>query len=418
MINRNKISEIINDLKLNKIQVLVWTRQVWKTTILKKIQEKIISQWEKNLYLDLEIDSNLEIFSRWNIDEIIAFLKLNWFEEWKKFFLFLDEFQLAKNITKIFKIIYDNFSDIKIIATWSSSLLINKFLKEWLTWRKIQYKIYPISYTEFAEFKDEKFSKYLSEDIKFYFSDFEKYFFEFLKFWSYPEILLKNSLDDKNKIFSSIYESYIDKDISFFVKRENTPKFKNLVKALALQIWSLVNKNELSNLLNISNKTVDSYNFVLEETFVISYISAFVWDKRKELSQMKKVYFNDLWLRNYVLNNFNIEENFWAIIENFIFTELLKSKKPEDEIKFWRTKNWTEIDFILERWWKIFPIEVKYRNNPFKAIKNIKSFIEKYSPEKVFVITKDYFWEEEYNWVKIFLFPAIRWVKGVFEKIN
>jgi len=418
MWNRKIINKIEKEAEYKKIQILIWTRQVWKTTILNQIQNNLIKKWIKNIYLDLELENNLKLFSDLDTEKLIWYLELKWFKKWEVFFLLIDEFQIAKDITKIFKIIYDHYGEIQIIATWSSSLLINKFLKEWLTWRKINYKIYPLSYEEFSITKSKDFQNYLSSDSNFYFPEFEKYFFEFLKFWSYPEILSKKILEEKMIIFRSIFEPYIDKDISFFIKKENTPKFKNLVKALALQVWNLVNKNELSSLIWVSSKTIDSYLFTLEQTFIISSIPPFIWDKRKEISKMNKIYFNDLWLRNYVINNFEIDLDIWNLVENFVFLEILKNKKEEDEILFWRTKNWTEIDFILRSWNKIIPIEVKYRNNPFKAIKNIKSFIDQYNPKKAFVLTKDYFWKENYNWTEIIFSPVIKWVSNVFNEIN
>jgi predicted AAA+ superfamily ATPase len=51
------------------------------------------------------------------------------------------------------------------------------------------------------------------------------------------------------------------------------------------------------------------------------------------------------------------------VIENFVFLELLKNNENA-EIKFYKKKNGTEIDFILENWnGKIIPIEVKSSNS-------------------------------------------------------
>ncbi|MDR1944670.1 MAG: DUF4143 domain-containing protein [Candidatus Peribacteria bacterium] len=56
-------------------------------------------------------------------------------------------------------------------------------------------------------------------------------------------------------------------------------------------------------------------------------------------------------------------------------------------IKFWRTTDRAEVDFILEDGENITPIEVKYSylKNP-EISKSLRSFCEKYSPKEVIII--------------------------------
>ena len=63
---------------------------------------------------------------------------MNWYskEQENYFYIFLDEFQKYKDFTKILKNIYDNNSNIKIIASGSSSLTIKNNIQESLAWRK------------------------------------------------------------------------------------------------------------------------------------------------------------------------------------------------------------------------------------------------------------------------------------------
>ena len=52
--------------------------------------------------------------------------------------------------------------------------------------------------------------------------------------------------------------------------------------------------------------------------------------------------------------------------------------------KYWRTKTKTEVDFIIERDNKIIPIEVKLTET--KTGKGLRSFIEKYKPERAYIV--------------------------------
>ncbi|MBU4314211.1 MAG: DUF4143 domain-containing protein [Actinobacteria bacterium] len=60
-----------------------------------------------------------------------------------------------------------------------------------------------------------------------------------------------------------IYQSYIEKDISFLLNIQKTEKVSNLVKLLASQIGRLINYSEISNTLNLSTETVKKLVFLL-----------------------------------------------------------------------------------------------------------------------------------------------------------
>jgi predicted AAA+ superfamily ATPase len=48
-----------------------------------------------------------------------------------------------------------------------------------------------------------------------------------------------------------------------------------------------------------------------------------------------------------------------AVLENLVFTELIKKKSISDELYFWRTKAGAEMDFVFQRNDNIIPIEIK-----------------------------------------------------------
>ena len=65
---------------------------------------------------------------------------------------------------------------------------------------------------------------------------------------------------------------------------------------------------------------------------------------------MPKAYFFDLGLRNFLLKNFKVfalREDKGQLLENGLFRELLE-KCDADEIKFWRTTQGHEVDFIIK----------------------------------------------------------------------
>ena len=61
-------------------------------------------------------------------------------------------------------------------------------------------------------------------------------------------------------------ESYLFKDVLSFNRIRNSQAIIELTRALAYQVGSEVNENELSNRLKIDRKTVSSYLDVLEKS--------------------------------------------------------------------------------------------------------------------------------------------------------
>ena len=87
----------------------------------------------------------------------------------------------------------------------------------------------------------------------------------------------------------------------------------------------------------------------MQKSFHIATIKPFFSNIRKELTKTPKIYFFDLGLRNYLLNNFeefNYRIDKGNLLENLVFNNLV-SNYTKDNIKFWRTQNKNEIDFIV-----------------------------------------------------------------------
>jgi len=391
MIKRQKyISNIKKWIWKEKILILKWARQVWKTTLMKQIEKNLISKWEKTVFLFADDISNENIFS--SPDNLIYFLEFKHnlkklIENNKKLYLFIDEFQYIKNAWLFLKNIFDKYkSNIQIICSWSSSLEITKNT-EFLTWRNIEFYIDRVNYKEFLEYKFNKqlnfslenFSQ-LKDFYSFYKKDLEKYFFEYISFGWYPEIIISNTVEEKIQILNSIYKNYIEKDIVNFLKIENVRWFNDLIKFLSAQVWNLLNKNNISNTIGISRITLDKYLDILKWTFIFNYIPPYYSNIKKELSKMPKVFWEDLGILNFSLwQILNLENlvNIWWIVENFVYREL-NHKNSLNKVYFYQTVSKAEIDFVYEKFNKrISIIDVKYRKN-VKVPWIFKKFEEKY----------------------------------------
>ncbi|MBS3772329.1 MAG: ATP-binding protein [Bacteroidales bacterium] len=391
--NKRHIHDKINaHLNKKEYTIITGARQVGKTTLLRQFYKELKKAGKKVFYLSLE---NIDVLNALNEhpEKIFQFTErpINPLEtdakSEERIFLLLDEVQYANDPSGFLKYLFDTYlSHLKIIATGSSAFYIDRKFKDSLAGRKKIFHLHPLNFQEYLEFSGKKD---LSDEVqtlrerKDYFSlkkqEIKEYFDDYLIYGGYPAVVLENDSELKKEILLELRDSYIKRDILESGIR-NDMDFYNLMKILAGQTGNLVNKNELSKTLRIHLSTIENYLSTLEKCFHISLVKPFYKNLRKEIVKMPKVYFNDLGLRNALLNRFSgIEEreDTGVLLENYVYQRLVQIY-PQEDIKFWRTADGNEVDFVVSSDYKNGKAyEVKSRDSEYKPTK-YKKFTENY----------------------------------------
>lgn len=423
-IYRMLLGTVKKSFKSNRIIIIVGSRQVGKTTVMEMYKSSIPKKY-RQFYFHLEDVAHLSICQ--NIDTLKSYLRDNGVDiSREKVFLIIDEFQYIKNATKLFKMLYDIFPSVKILASGSSSIEIQKHLKESLAGRKKVYNLYSLSFEEFVRFRsEEEYCRYAklnyhnasSTLIDMYNKD---YFYDYLLYGGYPKAALLRNKTEKIEEIQDIYNSYIQKDIKSLIKGEDISAYNNLLKILASQIGNLLNIHELSNTLKVGRRLIQRYLNVLEQTFIIKLLNPFHSNKRAEISKMPKLYMLDSGIINFALGNFDridFRANLGSFIENFICNEIVKYKPVQYEVYFWRTKLGTEIDFIFKGNNEIIPVEIKWQDFKQPVIpKSFYSFFKIHNNiKKAVVITKELSCKVRKEGKNIYFIPAVNFNKFIKE---
>lgn len=392
IIKRGLFLKIAAHLPKREITLIVGARQVGKTVLLGTLKEWLINKKkiasENILYFNLDIAKDWEFFQ--DQTEFIEFLKEQ--SQKKKIYVFVDEAQRAPGCSRFFKGVYDSDLNIKLILTGSSSLELKTGFKESLAGRKKTFQLFSFSFNEFLQAKNKMLAEKIRENSIV--SEISKkkilsLFKEYAVWGGYPRVVFSKTAQEKIDVLTDIYSSYIEKDVVGLLEIKNRLGFSKLVKLLAGQTGQLVNISELSNSLNLDRETIERYLKTLEETFITSFLPPYFKNSRQEVIKQNKIYFNDAGIRNYALENFSplskrLDNG--LVMENIIFKEILLSLTLFQKVRFWRTKQKTEVDFLILEKEKIIPIEVKLNAKKTVIPSGLRSFIEKYSPEKAFVV--------------------------------
>ena len=390
IIKRDVLDELRGHLSKKEISLIVGPQQAGKTTIMQIFQEELKRKGKNTLFLSLDFEKDQPYFKSQN-----AFIdKLNLEFGDSKGIVFIDEIQLKKDAGLFLKGIYDMSIKHKLIVSGSGSIELKEKVHESLMGRKRLFELLTVSFQEFVNFSteyhyDNRLDEFFSVEKEKTQAMLEKY----LVFGGYPRVILENQLREKQHIIDEIYRSYIEKDISSFLRVEKLDAFRSLVKIMASQIGNLVNYAELANTLNLSVKTIKNYLWYLEKTYIISILTPYHTNIRKEISKSPVYYFNDIGLRNYAIGLFNstLGNNKGSIFENIVFLFLKNELKAKNiKIHFWRTTNKAEVDFVIDSGSTLLPIEIKYSELKNPVIeKSLRSFIEKYQPVEALVVNRN-----------------------------
>ncbi len=398
LFDREIIEKIVSELSTPDILILLGSRQVGKTTILKIISNRLREKKKNYIFLDLDLETNLEYFSSY--ENIIKYIQLQGYNPGKdSIVLLLDEFHRAGRAGKTLKNLYDHNSNIKIIATGSSSLEISNTISESMSGRKIEFRIFPLNFREFLVFKGAASlisildNYHIGDDfLPFVYKEYEELIVENLIFGSFPGAVIENNPERKGRKIKDILNSYLRKDIREQLGFKDTVLYKKVLEFLGVTFATLLNTNTISKELGIYHKKTNEIINMAVETYIIDIIRPFSRNRKNEIIRNPKVYFEDTGMRNFLIKNMNMDLKLrldtGALVENFVYNELIDKIDIFTEIKFWRTKNGTEIDFLLVKNQDMLPIEVKsgsYTNVP----RSLLFFCEKEKLSKAVIVTKD-----------------------------
>jgi len=382
-----KISQHFREYK--QVLILLGSRQVGKTTLVKKI-------FPDGDYFLVDNEPIKKIFEAYDIETYKTLINKNSKE------IIVDEIHLLSNPGRAVKIIYDQLENIRIIITGSSSFHIKNKTGESLAGRKIDYNIYPLTFSEYLTQKgiekDLNFNiiekiindKEYNPKDQLYKFDIKNILNSVLIYGQYPHSI-KNPNDEKYLL--NFVDSLIFKDILELSLIENKKLAKDLLKLLAFQIGNLINYSELAVSLKADQRTIKRYIEIFEQSFIIYRLYPYSKSKRDEIIKSAKIFFYDNGVRNALIGDFsdlNSRIDKGALFENFIVGELIKQHSySEKNFKFyyWRTKQGSEIDVVLEKGKELIGVEIKYKRKAFN-----KAFKNRYPQAKVRLVTADNFY--------------------------
>lgn len=387
-------------IKDKKIESIIGPRRAGKTYFFyQKIEEMIKSgiRRENILYLNFEDPRLYDL----NFKEIREIIKLHWElyppSAKEQLHIFFDEPQNIGNWEIAVRSLHDE--GFSIYITGSSSKLLSREIATSLRGRTISYVLLPFSFKEFLRMKggSPQTSGLSSKERSFLLGLLNEY----LELGGFPEIISESDMETKIRVINEYFNLTVYKDIAERYKIKNTFLIKWLIKSVmgSFSREFSIHKAYLtlkSKGLRVSKNTLYSYVSMLQDAMFAFFLQKSNPSPRKKEFSINKVYLCDICFTKLVETTTDKGRR----MENAVFLELERRRKPLTEIFYWRDYLQHEVDFVIRDGSKVRQlIQVTYASEKNEIEKREVSSLIRASREfncrNLLVITWDYEGEEE-----------------------
>ena len=279
-----------------------------------------------------------------NPDRLLDYINSHIVKDGKKNYVILDEVQLVDDFVSVL-LSMTHKQNVETYVSGSNSKFLSKDVVTEFRGRGWEIRVHPLSFAEYFEGIG---------------GDYRKALYDYYRYGGLPHVALLATEDEKKQYLQSVFETTYLKDVIERNHLRNQEGMRKLIQVLASCIGSCTNPNNIVNTfmsgekLTIASATIEKYLEHLQDAFIISEAQRYDVKGRKYIGSASKYYFEDLGIRNMLINFRQQEET--HIMENVIYNELCLRGCSVDvgQVEVWETtpegkrlrKN-LEVDFVV-----------------------------------------------------------------------
>ena len=299
-----------------------------------------------------------------------------------QYYLIIDEVQLLGRFVDVLNS-FMHIDNVDIYVTGSNSRFLSKDMATEFRGRGIEIHIYPLSFAELYQARGgDKYALWKS-------------------YYTYGGLPYLASLNDnarKAEYLSSLNQTLYLKDIVERNKIANEDEFSELMNLMASSIGLPCNPNKIANTfksvkkVSLAPQTIAKYLSFMEDAFIVEKSVRYDIKGRKYISTLSKYYFQDVGLRNALLNFRQVEET--HLMENVIYNELRRCGYSVDvgmiEVRSATQRKQLEVDFVANKGDKRYYIQSAFALPDEQKLEQELASLKKINDSfKKIIITRD-----------------------------
>lgn len=325
---------IMNDINVkgNEVVDLIGPRRSGKSFIL-KLLIKSLNINDNFLYINFEDPFFIENNKPQIIEEIVLVFQEYFNKDLK--YVFFDEIQEIEQWERALRKLRDS-ENFKIFITGSSSKLLSREMSSLLTGRHLSYKIFPLSFAEFLDFRGFKLKD--KKDILTKEKRILKEFDNYSNIGGFPAV----ALSENQELLKNYFFDILQKDITTRHQIREKDVLEKMAVYLLTNSSKILSIESLKKAFNFSFVAASSYLEYFKDAFLVFDLPQFSYSLKKQSKALKKIYAVDTGLANNV--SFKFSEDKGRVLENIVFLEI---KRRDAEVFYYKTKDGAEVDFFI-----------------------------------------------------------------------
>lgn len=197
--------------------------------------------------------------------------------------------------------------------------------------------------------------------------------------------LVTGKYNSANIFYSSYIDTYMERDVRRLSSGIDSLKFLRFLRASAARTGQQVNYKGIADDAEIDQVTAKSWLHILEALGIVFLLQPYSNNVLKRTVSTPKLYFYDTGLVCY-LTRWTSSETLMdgamngALLENYAVAEVVKSYQnagQEPFLYYYRDADSKEIDLLLERDGKLFPVEIKKMAAPPRKLTKVFDLIDR-----------------------------------------
>jgi predicted AAA+ superfamily ATPase len=387
-IKRDILPACLGQLDSREVVVLKGVRRCGKSTLMAQVIRELLA---RNVQPTAILRVNLEepLFSSEYSVELLEQIYRTYRERVQpegKCWLFMDEVQNVPGWESWVRGRSET-EDIKIFVTGSSSQMLSREIGTKLTGRHVSFEVYPLSFHEFLRFNNLEIGTELDYTARK--ATVRKSFHDYLKYGGFPEVVLKESTDDKELLLKNYFEDLLYRDIVTRYEIRDVANLRNLAVYLLTNVAKRTSITKLKNNFTISQDKTENYVSAIMESYLLFQLQLFSYSLKSTMRAGFKPYAIDTGLRNRIA--FAFSEDMGWLVENVVFCHL---KRHHEEVYY--HSNGSDTDFVVKEGMRITKrIQVWYEDVSETAIPDrelacFRKTLEGHERAEAILVTNDY----------------------------
>lgn len=181
------------------------------------------------------------------------------------------------------------------------------------------------------------------------------------------------------KAYRNYLQTYIERDVRRIINVKDLNTFQKFMIMCASRVGQLINYDDISREIGLSNNTIKNWFSILEASYIIIRLSPYFANINKRLIKTPKLYFVETGLASYLLGIESVEQLRrdplrGHLFENMVVMDLIKTRYNQGldhHLYFYRDQQKHEVDVVFKKANELIPIEIKSSKTYNKAFKKV-----------------------------------------------